>query len=85
MVGGALGAQNIAVKLGKDFFYTERVVSQTPDALYPAKYHLPHHLRKMDFGKHIALVDDVINAGSAIRGTLAELQSLGARPVTIGA
>jgi len=85
MVGGALVAQTIAVELGVDFFYTERVMSQNSDALYPATYHLPFPLRKLVDGRNIAIVDDVINAGSAVRGTLAELQSLGARPVVIGA
>jgi orotate phosphoribosyltransferase len=33
----------------------------------------------------IAIVDDVINAGSAVRGTLAELEPLGASPIVIGA
>ena len=35
-------------------------------------------------GERMAIVDDVINAGSAVRGTLAELQTLGARIVVIG-
>lgn len=83
MVGGALIAQNIAVTLETEFYYTERVLPQTSDALYSATYHLPRHLRKTVNGKNVAIVDDVINAGSAIRGTLAELQSLGARTVVI--
>jgi orotate phosphoribosyltransferase len=85
MIGGALVAQNIAVELGKEFFYTERVVSQNSDVLYSTTYHLPYHLRKMIDGKKVAIVDDVINAGSAVRATLAEVQSFGAKPVVIGA
>lgn len=85
MVGGALVAQNIAMELGIEFYYTERVVSQNSDALYSTAYHLPYHLRKMIEGKNVAIVDDVINAGSAVRGTLAELQSFGAKPVVISA
>jgi orotate phosphoribosyltransferase len=46
---------------------------------------VPSHLRKLIDGKNIAIVDDVINAGSAVRATLAALQSCGARPVVIGA
>jgi orotate phosphoribosyltransferase len=83
--GGALVVQNVAVELGLEFFYTERVISQNSDALYSTTYHLPYHLRKTVEGKNIAIVDDVINAGSAVRGTLAELQSFGARPIVIGA
>ena len=84
MVGGALLAQNIAVELGIEFFYTERIGAQNSDALYAATYHLPPNLRKLIHGKNVAIVDDVINAGSAVRATLAELQSFGARPVVIG-
>lgn len=85
MVGGALVAQNIALALGIDFLYTERVDSQTPDVLYPVAYRLPGHLRTLVEGRDIAIVDDVINAGSAVRGTLAEFESVGARPIVIGA
>jgi orotate phosphoribosyltransferase len=84
MVGGALVGQNIAGELGLEFFYTERTEAQSSEALYAATYHLPSHLRKLVDGKAIAIVDDVINAGSAVRGTLAELQSFGARPIVIG-
>jgi orotate phosphoribosyltransferase len=85
MVGGALIAQNIAMELGVEFFYTERVVSQNSDVLYSTTYHLPNHLRQMINRKKVAIVDDVINAGSATRGTLTELQSFGGQPVVIGA
>jgi orotate phosphoribosyltransferase len=84
MVGGALAAQNIAVELGLEFFYTERVISQNSEALYSATYHLPSHLRKMVDGENFAIVDDAINAGSAVRATLAKLRSFGAKPVVIG-
>jgi orotate phosphoribosyltransferase len=85
MVGGALVAQNIAVELGIEFLYTERAEPQNSEALYSTTYHLPSHLRKLIDGKNIAIVDDVINAGSAVRATLAELQFCGARPLVIGA
>jgi len=84
MVGGALIAQTMAIALEVDFYYTERVLPQHSDALYSAAYHLPHHLRETVTGKRMAIVDDVINAGSAVRGTLAKLQSLGATTVVIG-
>jgi orotate phosphoribosyltransferase len=83
MVGGALIAQTMAVALETEFYYTERVLPQNSDAPYSVTYHLPSHLRESVEGKNVAIVDDVINAGSAIRGTLAELQSLGARTVVI--
>ena len=80
MVGGTLVAQNLALELGVDFLYTERIAPQNPEALYSVAYRLPYHLRTLVNGRRIAIVDDVINAGSAIRGTLAELESLGQGP-----
>jgi orotate phosphoribosyltransferase len=85
MVGGALIAQAIATEFGTEFFYTEKVINQNPDGLYAASYHLPFQLRKMIENKKVAIVDDVINAGSAVRATLAELQSLGAKAIVVGA
>jgi orotate phosphoribosyltransferase len=85
MVGGALVAQTVALELGVDFLYTERLTPQNPEALYSVVYQLPAHLRGLVNGWKIAIVDDVINAGSAVRETLAELESLGARPIVIGA
>jgi orotate phosphoribosyltransferase len=85
MVGGALVAQSIALELGVDFLYTERMAPQNPDTLYSAIYILPYHLRTVANNQKVAIVDDVINAGSAVRGTLAELESVGARPIAIGA
>src|SRR5262249_30219960 len=35
-------------------------------------------------GKRVAVVDDVINAASAVRKTLHDLHSVGAQPVAIG-
>ena len=85
LVGGALLAQAIAAELDVEFCYTERLVLPQHDALYPVEYRLPHSLRQRVRGKSVAIVDDVINAGSAVRGTLADLQFCGARSVVIGA
>lgn len=85
LVGGALIAQTVASELDVEFYYTERYVPPQPDTLYPVEYLIPHGLRQLVHGKDVAIVDDVINAGSAVRGTLTELQSCGARPVVIGA
>jgi orotate phosphoribosyltransferase len=56
-----------------------------PDNLYSMKYRLPDGLRRLIHGKDVAIIDDVINAGSAMRGTYEALQSCGANPVAIGA
>jgi orotate phosphoribosyltransferase len=67
MIGGALIAQTIDVTLETEFYYAERVLPQNSEALYAVTYHLPSHLRKRVAGKNVAIVDDVINAGSAMR------------------
>ena len=85
LVGGALLAQVIAAELDVEFYYTERFALPQHDALYPVAYRLPDSLRQRVYGKDVAIVDDAINAGSAVRGTLADLRSCGARPVVIGA
>ena len=46
---------------------------------------MPRALRAEVRGKRMAIVNDVINAGSAVRGTCADLQACGAEPVAIGA
>jgi orotate phosphoribosyltransferase len=85
LVGGAFLAQSVASVLDAEFYYTERFVLPERDALYPVKYRIPNGLRKMVHGKTVAVVDDVVNAGSAVRGTFAELRACGANPIVIGA
>jgi orotate phosphoribosyltransferase len=85
LVGGALVAQTVASELDVEFYYTERFVLPQRDTLYPVEYRIPNGLRQVVHGKDVVIIDDVINAGSAVRGTFAELRSCGARPVVIGA
>jgi orotate phosphoribosyltransferase len=85
LVGGALVAQMIALELEVEFYYAERFSRPQPDALYPVEYRLPNALRPMLRGKDVALVDDAINAGSAVRATLTALGACAASVVVIGA
>ena len=48
-------------------------------------YPIPRPLQRALRGIRVAIVNDVINAGSAVRGTLASLKQCGAEPVAIGA
>lgn len=48
-------------------------------------YVVPDAFRSHLQGRAVAIVDDVINAGSATRATCAALTALGARPVAVGA
>lgn len=53
--------------------------------LYGARYVVPPEFRSRVRGKRVAIVDDVMSAGSALRGTYVELVSHGAEPVVAGA
>ncbi len=75
----------VAEKLGLPFTYSERFEDAATDGLYPVRYRVPRVLREVVRGKRVAIVNDVINAGSAIRGTFADLQACGAQPVVIAA
>jgi len=85
LVGGAFLAEMLASALTVEFFFTERVMPAERDGLYRAEYRLPRSLHDRVRRKRLAIVDDVISAGSAVRGTYAELQAHGAQPTVIGA
>jgi orotate phosphoribosyltransferase len=85
LMGGALIAQTVAVELDIEFYYTERYVRPDDNGLYPVEYRLPATLQKVISVKRIAIVDDVISAGSAVRGTYTTVQSFGASTSVIGA
>ncbi len=85
MTGGAKLAGLIAGELGVDYFFTERFEPPNATGLFPVRYELPAAQRSQVRGKSIALVDDAVSAGSAVRGTHADLMACGARPVAIGA
>jgi orotate phosphoribosyltransferase len=74
----------VASELRAPFTYSERFVEQGTGGLYPVAYQLPRALREVVRGRRVAIVNDVINAGSAVRGTYADLRACGADPVAIG-
>jgi len=65
--------------------HTERGPAPAGTGLYARSYALPAPLRNRIRGRRVAVVDDVINAGSATRATLAALAAAGARTVALGA
>jgi orotate phosphoribosyltransferase len=85
LLGGAFLAQLVAHRLGAEFCFTERVMPAQAEGLYRAGYRLPPAFHARVRGRRIALVDDVMSAGSALRGTYAELRAHGAEPVAAGA
>jgi orotate phosphoribosyltransferase len=76
LTGGAFLAQAIATLHGLGFTWSERSAGG---------YRIPGALRGGLAGRKVAIVDDVVNAASATRATLAELRACGARTVAIGA
>jgi orotate phosphoribosyltransferase len=85
LTGGAFLAQLLALRLDIAFAYTERVALAHDTGLYTARYQLPTGLRAQVKGKRVAIVDDIINAGSAIRATEAALRAHGTQTVAIAA
>lgn len=81
MIGGAFVAQRIALALDAEFCYAERTVN----AETKVYYRIPAVMRSIVRGQRVAVVDDVINAGSAVGGTIEDLLHCGAIPVAIGA
>lgn len=85
LVGGALVAQMVALEMDIEFCFTERVIHPSAENRYAVEYRLPLGFQAGITGKRIAVVDDAFNAGSAVGGTLAAVQSAGAVPVVVAA
>ncbi len=84
LVEGGFVALMVASKLGVTFSYAERFPNSESEGLFPVDYRIPRALRARVRDKRVAIVNDVINAGSSVRGTLTDLEACGARPVAIG-
>jgi orotate phosphoribosyltransferase len=85
LVEGAFVAQFVAEALDLPFAYAEPVARPNYDGLYPLAYRIPARQRPVLQGRAVAIVNDVINAGSAVGGAFADLQACGARPLAVGA
>ena len=85
VTGGAELAELVATDLGIDHFTAERMEPADATGMFPVRYALPQTERSRARGRAVAIVDDAISAGSAVRGTYADLIDCGARPVAIGA
>jgi orotate phosphoribosyltransferase len=81
LVGGAFVAQLLAARLDVDCCYTAR----TGASYRVPGYRLPGRLAERLAGRRVAVVDDAINAGSAVGATLAAVRSAGGEPVAVGA
>lgn len=85
LLGGAFLAQLVAYALGTEFCFTERAAPSKAQGLYRASYALPAVFRERFRGKRVAIVDDVMSAGSALRATYNELRTYEIEPIVAGA
>jgi orotate phosphoribosyltransferase len=80
---GAFVALMVAGALDCDFTYAERLADPAREALFPVEYRLPKPLHAIVRGRRVAIVNDVVGAGSAVRGAFTHLQTLDARVVAV--
>lgn len=92
LLGGAFLAQAVATRLGRRFFVVEPAPAPAADAgdpgaprLFAARYRLPAGLVAHARGERVAVVDDVISAGSSVRAAIAALGEAGATIAAVGA
>ncbi len=85
LVEGAFVGLMAALLLDVQFTYSERIARPAEGGLFPGGYRVPAPLREKLRDQRVAIVDDVINAGSAMRGTFDDLQDCGATVVAISA
>jgi len=83
LVEGAFVGLLVAQRLDVEFIYSERQPNQEVRELFPVCYRIPATLRGLA-GRRVAIVNDVINAGSAVRGTLTDLAACDANVIAIG-
>ena len=83
LMGGAFLAQALATVLDRAFYYSEPITSSRA-GLFAVEYRLPPGLRQRVRGLKVAVVDDVISAGSSVRATAAALSAAGASIAVVG-
>ena len=74
----------MATALGTEFCFTRPLPPADGAGLYRARYQLPAAFRSRVQQRRVAIVDDVMSAGSSLRATCAEIRSHGALPVVVG-
>jgi orotate phosphoribosyltransferase len=85
LTGGAFVGYAVAQELGVEFVHATRHPRRDDRSLFPVDYAIPFTLTDIVAGKRVAVINDVINAGSSVRGAIANLHALGAIPIAIAA
>src|SRR5438034_8381847 len=83
LVEGAFVGLLVASELRCDFAYAVRFAPESSQQLFSISYQLPPPLQAVVAGKRIVMVNDVISAGSAVRGTMQHAQQLGGNVVAV--
>jgi len=83
LVEGAFIGLLVAAELGCEFTYALRSAPAESAGLFSVRYRLPPALEPAVRGRSVAIVNDVISAGSAVRGTYQDLQTHGAEVVAV--
>ncbi len=78
LLGGAFLAQALAAALGQRFYFSEPCPRAPRPGLFTAEYRLRPDLAQRIRGEHLAVVDDVISAGSSARATVRAAESAAA-------
>jgi len=84
LLGGAFLAQSLAAQLGVDFYFAEPAGRAAAQELFGAAYRLPAELHRRARERRVALVDEVISAGSSVRAAADALGSAGATIAVVG-
>lgn len=84
LLGGALVAYRVAEMLDVPFLSAARQENDR-GALFSARYWLPPTMQPRLNDLRVVVIDDVINAGSAVRSTVAALRASGSNPVGVAA
>jgi orotate phosphoribosyltransferase len=86
LLGGGLIASATATVLDTELFIAEPVApADGQGELFRARYAVRDSVRSRLRGRRIAVIDDVVNAGSATRATIIDLRAAGADVVAVGA
>lgn len=87
LLGGGLIASAVATMLDVELYVAEPVTRADGGGgeLFRARYAVPDATRGHVHGRRVAVVDDVMNAASAVRATVNDLRAAGADVVAIGA
>lgn len=83
LVEGAFVALSVASEMRRSFVYAGRYAPQDEDRLFSVQYRIPEALHEAVRDKRVAIVNDVISAGSAVRGAYKDLLGLKAKVVVV--